>query len=269
MPYAQNGDVRLHWEASGPQQPGPGALPILLVMGHLYSSAMWYPILPALAARRRVVRFDNRGTGESGFTRHAKLQDLAADAFAVMDAAGLAKAHIFGVSMGGVIVLEMARRRPDRVVSLIVGCSGMLTADKPRTPAWVRALYYLPRWLLRPLIGGRGGYGSAADPAAVATDLEVLAKERFVVAGVVAQAEAIAGYGITRDEVAAMTLPALVLHGDEDKAVPFAYGQELAQTLPDSRFVPLAGSGHNFLVARKDEAIAAVTSFLDEVERGA
>src|SRR5580658_7705572 len=98
MPFTENDGVRLHWDEQG------SGTPILLVMGHRYSSAMWYPAIPALAAEHRVIWFDNRGTGESDTAPKVTLPQLAADALAVMDAAGVADAHIYGVSMGGVIV---------------------------------------------------------------------------------------------------------------------------------------------------------------------
>ncbi len=263
MPFAVNDGVRLHWQEKG------AGTPVLLVMGHRYSSALWYPILPALTAKHRVVWFDNRGTGESGMTRKATIQDLTRDALAVMDAAGLERAHVFGVSMGGGIALELAMQAPQRVVSLILGCTCMLTAEKPRLPAVMRALYYLPPWALKLILPRRAdkGYGSAAPAEAVATDAAVLAKDRFSVPGVIAQAAAIAGYSITKQAVAALIMPALVLHGDEDGVVPFEWGVELAEALPNSTFVEVKGAGHNFLVAGGDKTNAVVAEFLSGVER--
>ena len=264
MPFAENHRVRLHW-----QEEGQGS-PILLVMGHRYSSAMWYPILPALAAEHRVISFDNRGTGESDATRKATVEDLAGDALAVMDAAKVERAHVFGVSMGGVVTLELAMQQPRRVKSLLLGCTGMLTADKPRMPAALRVLYYLPPWVLRALQPRSDqGYGSAASPEEIAEALAMLAKDKFNTGGVVAQAAAIAGYSTTSAAVAALTLPALVLHGDEDGTVPYAYGVELAETLSDSRMVTLEGAGHNFIVAGNAKATKAVLDFIGEVDRAA
>lgn len=262
MPFTENSGVRLRWDEQG------SGTPILLVMGHRYSSRMWYPAIPALTAEHRVIWFDNRGTGESGTTPKVTLPQLAADAFAVMDAAGVDEAHIYVVSMGGVIVQEMAFQQPGRVRSLIVGCSGALTADKPRMPAIMRVLYYLPPALLKLLTPRRAnqGYGSAAEPAAVAADLAVLAKDRFSVKGVVAQAEAIGNYSATREAIAGLTMPALVLHGDEDSVVPFKWGEELAEILPDGRFVRIAGAGHNYLVVDPATANTAVLDFTREVD---
>jgi len=95
----------------------------------------------------------------------------------------------------------------------------------------------------------------------------VLAADKFTVPGVIAQAAAIAGYATTREAVAALPQPALVLHGDEDSTVPFAYGEELAKTLSHSRFVSLPGAGHNFFVAAGEAANAAVLGFLREVDQ--
>lgn len=263
MPFAENNGVKLHWQEQG------SGTPVVLVMGHRYSSAMWYPVIPALAAEHRVIWFDNRGTGESDTARKVTLTDLVNDTLAVMDAAGVERAHLYGVSMGGGIVLELAIRHPERVASLILGCTCILTADKPRMPAILRTLYYLPPALLKLLFSGRGanhGYGSAAPADAVAFDQDVLARDTFSIRGVAAQAAAIANYTNTKEAVAALRMPVLVLHGDEDKTVPYAWGVELAQTLPGSRFVPVEGAGHNFLVAAREKANGAVLDFLSDVE---
>jgi pimeloyl-ACP methyl ester carboxylesterase len=138
-------------------------------------------------------------------------------------------------------------------------------------PAFMRTLYYLPPWLLKLLMPNRRGdqgYGSAASPEAIAADLAVLKADKATVPGVVAQAAAIAAYGVTREAVATLTMPALVLHGDEDTVVPFAWGEELAATLPNSRFVRVEGSGHNFLVAGGAAVNKTVLDFIRQVDLG-
>jgi pimeloyl-ACP methyl ester carboxylesterase len=263
MPFTQNNGAKLHWESRGE------GTPILLVMGHRFSSAMWYPVLPALTAKHRVIWFDNRGTGESDTTRNVTVQQMADDAIAVMDAAGVAKAHIFGVSMGGVIVQDVAIRHRDRVISLIVGCSGMLTPDKPRAPSIVRLLYWLPNWVLKLLLAARrgdSGYGSAAPADAVRADMAMLEKDKFTRPGVIAQAKAMAGYSTTKEAIAGLTMPALVIHGDEDAVVPFKWGEELAATLPNSRFVRVPGAGHNFFIAGGAAVDQAVLDFVAGVD---
>jgi 3-oxoadipate enol-lactonase len=264
MPFAVNNGVRLSW-----QERGEGT-PILLIMGHRFSSALWYPVLPALTAKHRVIWFDNRGTGDSDSTPQTSVRELAEDALAVMDAAHVERAHVFGVSMGGVIALELAMCAPQRVASLIIGCSGILTPDKPRMPGFLRVLYYLPTWVLRLLVSKgtiNKGYGSAASPEQIATDLAMIEKDKSNTRGVIAQAVAVSAHNTTREAVAALAMPALVLHGDEDQLVPFSYGVELAEALPHSRLVKLQGAGHNFLVARGETATQEILDFLDSVDR--
>ncbi len=74
MPFAHNGDARLHWDEKG------AGTPLLLVMGHRFSSRMWYPVIDALAARHRVIWFDNRGTGESSSEGATKIAQFSDDA---------------------------------------------------------------------------------------------------------------------------------------------------------------------------------------------
>lgn len=269
MPFTDHNGVRLHWDERGPLEADASASTIVLIMGHLYSSALWYPVIPELSRRHRVIWFDNQGTGESGWRKTTSVAEMAGDALAVMDAAGVGRAHLFGVSMGGVLVLEVYRQQPGRVASLTVGCSGVLTADKPRMPGWARIIYHTPRWLLKRMRRGKRGiasYGAAASRQAVDADLAVLDRDKYVVAGVLAQAAAVSAHVMTREEVAGWSVPCLVLHGDEDATVPIAFGEELAATLPGARFVRMQGAGHNFLVARPRETLEALTAFVDGVD---
>src|SRR3954470_9974324 len=139
MPFADNDGARLHWDERG------DGSPLLLVMGHSYTSAMWYPVLDELSTEHRLLWFDNRGTGQSSPTKKITVADMARDAFAVMDAAGVESAHLYGVSMGGGIVLEMARQRPERVRSLLLGCTVAKTPGLSRLPLVLRPLVHLPR----------------------------------------------------------------------------------------------------------------------------
>ncbi|HEY3798499.1 MAG TPA: alpha/beta fold hydrolase [Caulobacteraceae bacterium] len=265
MPIVQSGDARIHWEAQG------SGTPVLLIMGHLYSSAMWYPLLPALTRRHRAITFDNRGTGDSDTTRTATIGQFADDALAVLDAAGVQKAHVFGVSMGGGIAAEFAMRYPDRVTSLVLGCTRMKMVVEAR-PLAAQIMYRLPLGLVRTMLKGRmdpGAYGSAAPADAVAKDMQILIADRFTMTGVRVQGEAIANYTTTPEQVARLTMPTLVLHGDEDRAVDVKYGREFAAAIPGARLTIFPGAGHNFLVAATEASTKAVLDFFDEVDRAA
>ena len=260
MAFTSNGAHRIHWQSEG------DGTPVLLIMGHQYSSRMWYPVIPALAPRHRVLSFDNRGTGESGAGTGFTIADMARDALAVMDAAGVDRAHVYGVSMGGGIAQELAVLAPDRVLSLVLGCTAIQSAEKPRLPGVARALYFIPKPLWRALMRRGDGYGSRTTPERRAEADGVLAGEVTVTSSIAAQAKAVATYMADKDDVARMTMPALVMHGDEDSVVPYAYGVELADTLPNSRMVTFDGAAHNFIVANPELANSEVLEFLDEVD---
>jgi pimeloyl-ACP methyl ester carboxylesterase len=266
MPYAQNAAARLHWEERGT------GTPLLLVMGHTYSSAMWYLAVDALARHHRVITFDNRGTGKSSPVRRLTVADMARDAFAVMDAAGVDAAHLYGVSMGGGIILEMARQRPERVRSLLLGCTLAKTPDLPGLPLLLRPLLLLPAPLLYKILtrlkksDNPHPYGTRAPADKVARDREMVAASVGSVQTSFAQSKAINKYSITADEVRALRMPALVLHGDEDSAVAYTSGKKLHELIAHSEMVTFPGAGHNYFVAAGDEANAAALDFLGRVD---
>jgi 3-oxoadipate enol-lactonase len=226
---------------------------------------MWYPVVPALAEKHRVVWFDNRGAGDSDATSTATLSDMAADARAVMDAAGIERAHVYGVSMGGGIAMKLAHETPARVRSLVLGSTAMqsptYSVSKPSRPLLGALRYRLQVRLLRPLLRKRL-YGPIAPAEAVERDLAVLSAMRFAPKGVYAQDLAIASYDMTPDKVAQLQMPALVLHGTADKTVPYREGVGLAEMLPDARLITYEGAGHNFVVACTEQANANVLAFL-------
>jgi 3-oxoadipate enol-lactonase len=243
MPYLDKDGRRLHWQESG------SGTPLLLIMGASYSSRLWYPAVPTLSGKHRVLTFDNRGTGESTATKVASISDMARDALAVLDAAGVEKAHVYGVSLGGVVAQQVALEAPERVTSLVLGCTGILSADKPRAPKAVLWLYRLPK-RVRTAIGKKAsGYGPACPPDRAAADLVVLRADTNTVMGLMQQQNALRAYSVSLEQVAALTMLALVLHGDADSVVPHVWGEELAATLPDARFISYPGAGHNYLVA--------------------
>lgn len=264
MPFLDRGGVRLAWDDRGS---GP---PVLLIMGHRYSSRMWYPVFEDLGDRCRLVSFDNRGTGQSGDRARTSIAELTADPLAVLDAAGLDSAHVYGVSMGGGIALEFAIRYPDRARSLILGCTRAKTADVPSRARWLMGLIYrLPMPVLKAMASKRfkGGYGDAAPDDAIARDRAVLDSDPFSRRGVLAQALAIADYTVSEADVRAVRAPTLVLHGTQDLAVPYAEGQALAAMIPGARLVTFPDCGHNYMVGARQAANAAVEAFIQEVER--
>ncbi len=259
MPDTLVDGTRIHWQEAG------SGTPVLLIMGATFSSALWYPVLPALTASHHVIWFDNRGTGESAWTPESPISMLAADARAVLDAAGVERAHVYGISLGGVIALQLALESPDRVTSLVLGATGIFSADKKRAPKAAQAVFRLPRGVLLALTKRRL-YGASCPPEAMAADLAMLRRDTWERRALVAQQNGLREYVVTTEQVASLTMPALVLHGSADQVAKPEWGQELAATLPDARHISYDGVGHNYLVAVGDRANADVLDFLAEVD---
>src|SRR5690349_18956703 len=117
MPLTKHG---IHYETWG----DAAKPPLLLIMGLALSSRGWDRLPEHLARDFHVLVFDNLGTGRSARRGIAyRMRELADDAAAVLDAAGVAQAHVFGISMGGMIAQELAIRHPERVRSLALGCT--------------------------------------------------------------------------------------------------------------------------------------------------
>lgn len=118
MPIIENQGAKIYWD-----ELGEGA-PVLLIMGLGYPSQMWHRTRPSLAQRYRTIALDNRGIGRSDIPPGPyPIAVMAADAAAVLDAAGVDSAHVYGISMGGMIAQEFALQYPKRVRSLILGCT--------------------------------------------------------------------------------------------------------------------------------------------------
>jgi pimeloyl-ACP methyl ester carboxylesterase len=257
------GRPSIWWQESGEGDP------LLLVMGQAFGSRMWYRVVPALSEHYRVISFDNRGIGRSGVSREPfTIGDLASDALSVLDAAGVERAHVYGVSMGGLVAQELALSSPDRVTSLILGCTG--APDGSHAAATRRSVLRraIPRRLALRLAGQAvttAMYGVNPPRDAVREDLKILASTPAPARVIEQQAHAIAGFE-SASRVGSLRLPTLVLHGTADRVVPFARGEELAALIPGAELVVLPDAGHNYMTDAGDDANAAVLRFLSHAD---
>jgi 3-oxoadipate enol-lactonase len=261
MPVADRGHTQIFWEEQGSGQP------LLLVMGLGWPSQMWARHLPALTARFRVITFDNRGVGQTATTASQwTLSDMADDALAVLDAAGVAQAHVYGASMGGGIAQVLTLDHPERVGALILGCTATRAA-KRHVPVWPVLRHLVPALpagrqartvaLARALV-----YGPATDPALIAEDVGLLESLRRPAEGIRAQRQAVLSYEGSQPRLGSVRSPTLVIHGSEDRLVPLRYGEELARSIPGADLVVLPGAGHMYITDATQAADSAVLSFL-------
>src|SRR6201987_5727687 len=118
MPTTHNGAVELYWESAGR---GP---PVLLIAGHGMTLDAWWRTVSTLAGSFRLLSFDNRDVGRSSrLPWPYGVPQMVDDAVAVLDAAGIGRAHIYGISLGGMVAQELALRHPHRVDALVLGAT--------------------------------------------------------------------------------------------------------------------------------------------------
>src|SRR2546422_151424 len=118
MPITRSGDADIAYEVLGDGEP------LLMIMGLAADQRMWIMQTPVLAQHYRAITFDNRGVGGSSCPPGPyTMEQMAADALAVMDAAGAESAHVLGISMGGAIAQHVALKAPERVRSLVLAAT--------------------------------------------------------------------------------------------------------------------------------------------------
>jgi pimeloyl-ACP methyl ester carboxylesterase len=264
MPFADNGGVRIRWETRGEGEP------VLLVQGLGYTLEMWHRVAPVIAdAGFRVVSFDNRGVGRSDVPPGPyAYADMAADAVAVLDAAGIESAHVYGVSMGGAISQQLAIDAPERVRSLVLGatyCGG--PAFHPAEPEVYEALAARGRGL-SPAEGVRLVlpyiYDRSTPLERIEEDLAIRLRHYPRIEGYLAQLAAGADWDATPG-LPGIAVPTLVIRPESDRLVNPENSREVAARIPGARLVALAGASHLFPSDRPEEANALVLGFLREV----
>ncbi|GIH77954.1 alpha/beta fold hydrolase [Planobispora longispora] len=257
----------------------PGDRPLLLIMGLASQLIHWDEEFCRLLAGRGhyVVRFDNRDVGESthlhdagspGFGGEAPylLSDMADDAAGLLDALDLASAHVVGVSMGGMIAQTLAIRHPERVRSLTSIMSTPSPQAAPPTEAAMAALMSPPspdreaaiaRALETWKVIGSPGYPFDGDRIARVAGAGY--DRAYDPSGVARQLAAIIASGDRAPLLRELSLPALVIHGEEDQLVPLSGGIATAEAVPGARLLTFPGMGHDLPRALWPDIVGAVS----------
>jgi pimeloyl-ACP methyl ester carboxylesterase len=261
MPYTESAGADIYWEVQGQGEP------LLLIFGLGGASDQWYRITPALSARFQTILFDNRGIGRSSVPPPPySIEGMADDAAAVLDAAGVSSAHVMGNSMGGMIAQELTLRHPERVRSLILGCTAC--GGRAAVPATkeVRAALTPDPSLSREEVFWTTAW-SIYDPSTprqlLEEDLAVRLKVARTAAGYSAQFQAIRAWQGTLERLGTIRVPTLVLHGENDLLIPPANAEILARAIPGAKLVMLPGAAHIFLTDKLGPARDAILSFLE------
>jgi pimeloyl-ACP methyl ester carboxylesterase len=273
MATVENQGVSLYYETHGAGEP------LFLIMGLGGNVHFWDFQIPALAERYRVVAFDNRGAGRSGKPAGPyTMQQLADDALVVMDAAGLGRAHVLGISMGGMIAQDLVLRHPERVASLVLACTFARPDESTRT----MNLMASSQLGVPSTTAGSAAAMPALDPKQLFKFMmsliltpEFIQREKQWLRSLLEKAQA---YGFSVEaflgQVAAvmnhdaaerlkeLRVPTLVITGSADVLVPPHHSDELARLIPGAELLRIEGGTHGFNVERKDEFNRAVLEFI-------
>ncbi|MBI3505518.1 MAG: alpha/beta fold hydrolase [Proteobacteria bacterium] len=250
-------------EGSGP--------PLLLIMGLGASLETWVAQRQAFAAHHRMIAFDNRGAGRSASPPPPwTVPAMATDAVGLLDALGIERAHVLGVSMGGMIAQELAIRHPARVARLVIAMS--FARPEPLRRAFLlhrrgarlqgadaanESLATLP-WLL--------SSATLRDAERLQPLLALFGDMPFMSADAYAhQVDAIVEY-TTRDRLHLVRAPTLVLAAAEDVLTPLSLSEEIAAAIPSARLEVLPRGGHAVLVEYPDDFNRAVLAWLAEAK---
>lgn len=241
-----------------------GTTPIVFLHGVGSDKSVWAPQLTHFGKSRRAVAFDYPGYGESEFVEGATRDDYAASIFAAMDALGIERAHICGLSLGGVIAIAMNAAAPKRCASLIIADSfavhpdGQGIHDRSFAASQAMTMRELAEARTDVLLGRATTSALRAEVIDTMASIEPAAFRLGVVAVWLAD---------QRDRAAAIDVPTLILVGDEDIVTPPALSKELNRLIPGSRLEVIPEAGHLTNAEQPEPFNSAVESFLSELDK--
>ena len=255
MPHCVAARARIHYEVDGEGEP------LVLIAGTAFDLSFWDDLLPELRGFR-VLRLDNRGAGLSDAPDEAfSIEQMADDVAAVMDAAGMPSAHVYGASMGGQIAQELAIRYPERVLSLVLG------ATWAGGPPLSRAVRLLPLLLSRKdpedLVRATAPFLSATPIPETDGRFPGHALAPRNKPAIRRQLTAQLRYSSLR-RLHTIRQPTLVMHGEKDRFVSPLNAKRMTRRIPGARLRLIAGAGHLHHRDRPRESRDLLLDFLME-----
>lgn len=263
MPHVSSNGVNLYYEEHGDGEP------LLLIMGFTVSSIGWHWSVPSFAKDFRTIAFDNRGVGQSDKPDTPySMQMFVDDTAGLLDRLDINQAHIFGISMGGMIAQEFALQRPERVKTLILGCTncGGSQVVPSKDPDVLKMLGSIETLDVQQaaLVMTK----VAVTPWFMQKHMDILLQMNQMSMqhptpkhGMVRQMQAIQGHD-TYARLPQITAPTLVLTGKEDGLVPPENSMILAQRIPHADLVMLAHASHMFHMELPDATAEIVKGFI-------
>ncbi len=263
VPYAETNGQRIYFEDSR----GAG-LPVVLAHGFLMDREMFAPQVAAFGDRYRVITWDERGHGLTETSGDDfSYWDSADDLCGLLDALGIERAVVGGMSQGGFLAMRFALRHPARTRGLILLNTQSGLEDPEKVPQYEMMADV---WIT----------DGPTDALAETVAAIIIGADRPESAAWIAKWQARPSEGlmqimrtlIDRDDITArlpeIAAPALVVHGEADAAIPIAVAEELAAALPNARpLVRVPGAGHAANLTHPEPVNAAMAGFLEDVAR--
>ncbi len=259
MPAVHVNGVRLYYETHGQGET------LLLIAGIGYGTWLWAKQIPELSKYFSVIAFDNRGVGRSDKPdSEYTVSLLASDAYELLRALNVERAHILGISLGGFVAQQLALDHPEIVNKLIL-CSTSFGGPN----------MILPKGEILQFMAFGAGKETFQRGLELAFSSEYLAKNPEEVAQITARMRRNPQprYAYLRQFMAPitfnsephlqkLTMPVLVMAGEADRVVPVENSRLLAARLPNARLVTFPNAGHLFVVERADEVNRIILDFL-------
>jgi pimeloyl-ACP methyl ester carboxylesterase len=277
MSVAKVGSIEMYYEEHGSGDP------LLLIMGLGADSGAWLLQIPEFAERYRTIAFDNRGVGRSSKPAGPyTVREMADEAAGLLDTLGIARAHVVGVSLGGMIAQELALRHPERVRGLVLACTYPEPDDEilERRQASVaqfggtiaaNGTTQIDMAALDPMMFFQHLLPAVFNQSFINTDLPRLMQLfagalqwGFSMEAIMAQVEAAMGHRTT-DRLHGIGAPTLVITGDSDLLIPPGNSDVLASKIPGARLVKVPGGSHGFNFETPEVFNREVLSFLETV----
>ena len=259
------GAVRTDYGAIGVTEAGGGAaVPIVFLHGVGSDKSVWRPQIEHFGKARRAIAFDYPGYGESAAWPNATRDDFACAILAAMGALEVGRAHICGLSLGGVVAIAMHAAKPDACASLILADTfavhpeGAGIFERSTTASRAMGMRELAEARVDMLLGNEARPELRAE---VVETMAAIDPEAYRIgAGAVWLAD-------QQERARTIAVPTLILCGSEDRITPAALSEELAKLVPGSQLELIAAAGHLANAEQPAAFNAAIDRFLTDVER--
>lgn len=263
MPFLKTKDLEIYHKISGQGEP------VVLIGGLTSTVVSWKYQQEELEKYYQVILFDNRGSGQTRVLSSPKLsmELFAADLLDLLNGLGIERAHVLGASMGGMIAQLFAYAHPDRCLSLILCCTTCgLESGVPAQPEVVELM--LNRHGISEEEGERRALQAVAHPSSFhkrQTLLDFYLQTKLLyphsVEEIARRNEAIRAFDF-RNKLREIKVPTLIMHGADDKLVPPANANLLAQHIPGSELILIKDSAHIFFIEEFEEFNKSLLDFL-------